>query len=190
MYKLKKVMIYCITILLFIILVWSFLSWFSSPGVHIFWRFAHLDIQRNCYIIDPYSTPGNPTVIEKSQLTIRGNINGFTHEFEGTIAVSAYPISYNDDPPYIGTVFYDAYEDFWFVSQSVNYVYISETTGLEPKIPDVNYFLRVDPWNGNNLALLLSFPSDVNGKGTSVYTVCADSEAEALELFYFFYCDD
>ena len=187
MTKAKKILICCITILVVIVLVWGFLHWFFSPGVHIFWRFAHLDTQLDCYILDPYSDPGNPTVIEKTQLTLRGDINGFSKEFDGTIEVAAYPVPYIDAS---GTVFYDAYENYWYLHQSVNNYRTSETTGLEPKIPDVNYYLRIDPWNGNNLALLLSFPSDENGSGTAVYTVCADSETEALELFDFFYSVD
>lgn len=153
-----------------IILAYS-ISAFLEPGVHILGKFAHIEMQKNCYFI----TDNGSQVTGQSTFTVSGYMhhNKPSNEmssFAGHMTVSAYPVAFEDG--------YNNHSGYWDKD-----VITLSCQGIEFVRPDCDTFYlvqisRSDPdligihiWQGSN----------------SYFAICGESEEDALANYQKFW---
>lgn len=68
-----------------------FFLWFFSPGVRIWGRLAHVDIEKTGYIVNPY----NMKVTGQTQVTIDGTALDFDNPIQGGDAINDFKGSFS-----------------------------------------------------------------------------------------------
>lgn len=151
----------------------SYLSDFFEAGVHIFGRFAHIELQENCYFI----TPNENTVTGESVFTVSGYMFDNSSRksdgsregarFDGHMNVAAYPISFED-----------GYSNHWG-SFDKDYIALS-CQGIKAVRPDCDTFYNVHISRANPDIIVIYIYQE---NADTIMAVCGETKEDALSNY-------
>lgn len=168
--RMKKTAIIVLAIGLPIVLIGGFLLWFFSPGVHIVGRFAHLDIQKDCYYVDMDSGE----ILGESILTLDCDTNPLTDMLSGSVCLPEYPVE--GDVSRCAFTKREGYLSFAYSGVRFG----PGDDGNITSFVDFGYYIYVK--DAEHIFAVTKTKEDL-----MVLAVCADSEQEALEKGKIFY---
>lgn len=168
-----------IAVLAVAITAWAI--WFCSPGIHLFWRFAHFNLDsRDCYIIDPESGK----VLEQTSLSTKGSYvdigkEGDSRMLDVSFEIQGYTNLTEQEGSYnlVGGM----EDDGWVILYTEVMKELNPETSAWEDVKDTQIYgiIRTDVGGDKDLLVQLSY---FNGQ-PSVYAICADSQEEALEIY-------
>lgn len=143
---------------------------FGKPGVHVLGRRAHIDVQKNCYLL-PYDRVDDLQIVGQSTFTAFGYLQdeagGVMGAFDGHMSVEAYPVPFE-------------YGYRSYTGDIGKSVITFTCLGMQELHPECEYTYTVHILREDPEVIVIHV---IGEDGTSVAAVCGENEEQALDNY-------
>lgn len=149
--------------------------WYRSPGAHLFANRLRVELDTECYIVNPVTGK----IIKESHITFHTTTNLSSQETTGSALVENYPIS--------GKLIAGCEEEFFGNATLVHYSGVKTASDVNgsttSSFSDITYLVYFDSAPEDTVVLISSYTPETN----PLCAIIANTPEEAIEKCRFFW---